>query len=110
VESIENELSFCGIFPDEDEPDLHVAYHARSGGVSRWRADTGATWESSERSRSIRHVAGTLAGSVDARENRIVWRAIATATVSGNPKKACGRILPWFGRFRRFSAERPDLP
>ncbi len=29
---------------------------------------------------------------VDAEENRVVWRAIATATVSGNPKKARGRI------------------
>ena len=29
---------------------------------------------------------------VDAGENRVVWRAMATATVSGNPKKARARI------------------
>jgi hypothetical protein len=29
---------------------------------------------------------------VDAEENRVVWRAIATATVTGNPKKVRGRI------------------
>ena len=50
-------------------------------------------WESSGGITVDSHVAGTLVlDLVDARENRIVWRAIATATVSGNPKKARGRI------------------
>jgi len=92
-ESIENELSVRGIFPDEDEPDLHVVYHASAreqfdveGGYRRDWTDSGAVTVNS-------HLAGTLVVDlVDAAENRIVWRAIATATVSGNPKKARGRI------------------
>jgi hypothetical protein len=93
IETIENELSIRGIFPDEAEPDLHVAYHASAreefqvqGGYRRdWQDSGGVTVDS--------HLAGTLVVDlVDARENRIVWRAIATATVTGNPKKARARI------------------
>jgi hypothetical protein len=92
-ESIENELSVRGIFPDEAEPDLQVVYHASaqekfeiSGGYRRdWEEAAALTVDS--------HLAGTLViDLVDAREDRIVWRGTATATVSGNPKKARGRI------------------
>jgi hypothetical protein len=92
-ETIENELSVRGIFPDEDQPGLHVVYHASAreefqvgGGYRRDWTDSGAVTVDS-------HLAGTLVVDlVDAEENRVVWRAIATATVSGNPKKARGRI------------------
>jgi hypothetical protein len=92
-ETIENELSVRGIFPDEDEPDLHVVYYASAreefqveGGYRRDWTDSGAVTVDS-------HLAGTLVVDlVDAEQNRVVWRAIATATVSGNPKKARGRI------------------
>jgi len=91
--TIENELSVRGIFPDEDEPDLYVVYHASAreefqvgGGYRRDWMDSGAVTVES-------HLAGTLVVDlVDAEENRVVWRAIATATVSGNPKKSRGRI------------------
>jgi len=97
VESIENELSINGIFPGEpieEEPDLHVVYHASAqkefqveGGYRRDWNDSGALTVDS-------HVAGTLVlDLVDARENRVVWRAIATATVGSDPKKARDRIL-----------------
>jgi len=93
ADTIENELSVRGIFPDENEPDLHVVYHASAreefqvgGGYRRDWTDSGAVTVDS-------HLAGTLVVDlVDAEENRVVWRAIATATVSGNPKKARGRI------------------
>ena len=93
VESIENELSVRGIFPDEDEPGLLVVYHACAreefqveGGYKTDWADSGAVTVAS-------HLAGTLVVDlVDAGENRVVWRATATATVSGNRKKARGRI------------------
>ena len=49
VESIENELSVRGIFPDEDEPGLLVVYHASAreefqveGGYKTDWADSGA--------------------------------------------------------------------
>lgn len=93
ADSIENELSVRGILPDEDEPGLHVVYHASAresfqveGGYrTDWGSPGGLTVNS--------HLAGTLiVDLVDAKENRIVWRAIATATVSGDPKKARGRI------------------
>jgi hypothetical protein len=93
AESIENELSVRGIFPDEEEPDLQVVYHASArsefelgGGYRRDWKDSGAVTVDS-------HLAGTLVVDlVDAEENRVVWRGIATATVSGDPKKARGRI------------------
>lgn len=93
TESIENELSIHGIFPDEAEPDLQVVYHASAreefqveGGYRRDWADSGALTVNS-------HLAGTLVVDlVDASENRIIWRAIATGTVSGDPKKARRRI------------------
>lgn len=92
-ETIENELSVRGIFPDEDEPDLQVVFYASAreefqveGGYRRdWTDSCAVTVDS--------HLAGTLVVDlVDAKENRVVWRAIATATVSGNPKKARSRI------------------
>lgn len=93
VESIENELSVRGIFPDENEPDLHVVYHASAREEFQVEGGYRRDWESSGGLTVDSHVAGTLVlDLVDARENRIVWRAIATATVSGNPKKARGRI------------------
>ena len=112
VETIENELSVSGIFPDEDEPDLHVVFHASAreefqveGGYRRdWNDSGGLTVDS--------HVAGTLVlDLVDAKENRVVWRAIATATVSGNRKKARGRIPSIIQKmFADFPPESPPSP
>jgi hypothetical protein len=92
-QSIENELAVRGIFPDDAEPDLLVVYHASAqekfeitGGYRRDWEDAGAITVDS-------HLAGTLViDLIDAREDRIVWRGTATATVSGNPRKARGRI------------------
>jgi hypothetical protein len=111
-QSIENELSVRGIFPDEDEPDLHVVYNASAreefqveGGYRRDWTDSGAVTVES-------HLAGTLVVDlVDAEENRVVWRAIATATVSGNPKKARGRIPSVIQKmFADFPPEPPPSP
>ncbi len=93
LETIENELSIRGIFPDEEEPGLYAVYHASAheefevgGGYQR-------TWEDSAEVKVESHVAGTLVVDlVDVKANRVVWRAIATATVTGDRKKARGRI------------------
>jgi Domain of unknown function (DUF4136) len=92
-ESIENELSVRGIFPDEDEPDLHVVYHASSREEFQVGGGYRRDWEDAGDLKVDSYVAGTLLVElVDAGENRVVWRAMATATVSGNPKKARDRI------------------
>jgi hypothetical protein len=93
VESIENELSVRGIFPDEDEPGLHVVYHASAREEFQVEGGYRRDWEAAGALTVNSHLAGTLVVDlVDASENRVVWRAIATATVSGNAKKARGRI------------------
>jgi len=93
TETIENELSVRGVFPDEDEPDLHVVYHASAREEFQVQGGYRSDWEASGALTVNSHLAGTLVVDlVDARENRIVWRAIATATVSGDPKKARARI------------------
>lgn len=93
TETIENELAVRGIFPDEADPGLHVAYHASAREEFQVQGGYRRDWEDSGAIEVDSHVAGTLViDLVDARENRVVWRAIATATVSGNPKKARARI------------------
>jgi hypothetical protein len=111
-ETIENELSVRGILPDDAEPALYAVYHASAreefqveGGYRRDWEDPGALTVDS-------YLAGTLLVElVDAGENRVVWRAMATATVSGNPKKARGRIPSIIQKmFADFPPEPPPSP
>ena len=93
VETIENELSVRGIFPDEAEPSLYVVYHASRNEKFEVEGGYRSDWEDAGAVTVESHLAGTLVVDlVDAKENRVVWRAIATATVTGSPKKAKGRI------------------
>jgi hypothetical protein len=93
AETIENELSVRGIFPDEADPGLLVVYHASRDETFEVEGGYRRDWEDSGAVTVDSHVAGTLVVDlVDAEENRVVWRAIATATVTGNPKKVRGRI------------------
>jgi Domain of unknown function (DUF4136) len=93
VKSIENELSVRGVFPDEAEPGLYVVYHASAHEEFEVAGGYRRDWEDSGQVTVDSHVAGTLVVDlVDVKANRIVWRAIATATVTGNPKKVRGRL------------------
>jgi hypothetical protein len=93
AETIENELSVRGIFPDEADPGLLVVYHASRDETFEVQGGYRRDWEDSGAVTVDSHVAGTLVVDlVDAEQNRVVWRAIATATVTGNPKKVRGRI------------------
>lgn len=108
VQAIADELAVEGVFPDESEPDLHVVYHASvqdefqigSGYRSDWAEGSAVTVNS--------YRAGTLVVDVvDAAENRLVWRGIATATVRGEPKKNLSRVKDVVRRmFRDFPPER----
>jgi hypothetical protein len=92
-QSIENELSIRGIFPDEAEPNLLVVYHASAEEKFEIGGGYRRDWEDAAALTVDSHLAGTLViDLVDAGEDRIVWRGTATATVSGSPKKARGRI------------------
>jgi hypothetical protein len=93
TEAIENELSVRGILPDEDEPDLHVVYYASAREEFEVQGGYRRDWEESGALKVDSHLAGSLVVDlVDASENRVVWRAVATATVSGSRKKARARI------------------
>lgn len=112
TEAIENELSVRGIFPDEAEPDLHVVYHASAREEFQVGGGYRRDWEDSGALKVDSYLAGTLVVDlVDATENGIVWRAIATATVSGNPKKARGRIPAVIQKmFADFPPASPEPP
>ncbi len=112
VESIENELSVRGIFPDEAAAALYVAYHASAREEFQVEGGYRRDWEDSGGLKVDSHLAGTLVVDlVDASENRVVWRAIATATVSGNRKKARGRIPSVVQKmFADFPPPAPESP
>jgi hypothetical protein len=93
VESVENELAIAGIFPDESEPDLYVTYHASAKEEFQVKGGQWRDWKNAEPITTESYLAGTLVIEIaDAAENRIVWRATATATVRGEPKRNRGRV------------------
>lgn len=93
VQSIENALSIAGIFPDEGEPDLYVTYHASAKEEFEVKGGQWRDWQNTEPITAESHVAGTLVIEIaEASENRIVWRAIATATVTGEPKRSQKKV------------------
>lgn len=88
VQTVGDELAIRGIFPDEDEPDLHVLYHASVRESFEVGGGYRTDWESEGAVTVNSYRAGTLViDFVDAEKNRIVWRATATAVIQGNPKK-----------------------
>jgi hypothetical protein len=112
VESVENELSVGGILPDENEPGLYAVYHASAREEFQVGGGYRRDWEDAGGLKVDSYVAGTLLVElVDAGENRVVWRAMATATVSGNPKKARARIPSVIRKmFDGFPPEPPPSP
>jgi hypothetical protein len=91
IESVENQLSVAGIFPDENEPDLYVTYHASAKEEFQVKGGQWRDWQSAEPITTESFVAGTLVIEIADAENHILWRATATATVSGEPKKNRGK-------------------
>jgi hypothetical protein len=92
-ETVENQLSVDGIFPDEAEPDLEVAYYASAKDELDVKGGYRGDWKESGTVTVNRYRAGTLViDLVDAAENRLLWRASASATITGDPKKSRSRI------------------
>jgi Domain of unknown function (DUF4136) len=92
-ETIENELSVDGIFPDEAEPALHISYYASAKEEVSVTGGYSADWAQSGPVTMNHYVAGTLViDVVDAAENRLLWRATATATITSDRKKSRSRI------------------
>lgn len=93
VRSVEDELSVAGIFPDDNEPDLYVTYHASAEEEFQVKGGQWRDWQNTEPITTESHIAGTLVIEMaDAADNRILWRAVATATVKGQPQKNRGRV------------------
>lgn len=87
--TVGDQLSGNGIFPDEQDPDLHVAYYASAQEEVQITGGYSANWKEADAIMVSRFVAGTLViDLVDASENRILWRAIATSTVTGDLQKS----------------------
>jgi Domain of unknown function (DUF4136)/Protein of unknown function (DUF2950) len=92
-ETVDNELSVDGIFPDEAEPGLQVSYYASAKEEVAVTGGYSADWTQSGAVTMSHYLAGTLViDVVDAAENRLLWRATATATVTGDRKKSRSRI------------------
>lgn len=88
VEHVDAELGNAGIFKDELEPTLLVVYYASTKDEFQIQGGYRHDWQD-ERSVTVEsYRAGTLVVDiVNVAENRIVWRASATATISSDDKK-----------------------
>jgi hypothetical protein len=88
VEYVDGQLGVNSVFKDENEPDLYAVYHAAAEGSFEITGGYGSDWKGANAITVNNHVAGTLVVDlVDAAENQLVWRGIATATVSSERKK-----------------------
>ena len=88
VDAINAQMSINGIFTDELEADLYAVYHASAESSFGIEGGYQTDWTDSGAIKIGTHTAGTLVVDlVDAAENRVVWRGIATASVSRDPSK-----------------------
>jgi hypothetical protein len=74
---------------EEEEPDLYLVYHASAKEeVDLGGAGYRQTWTSPGTLKVEKYLAGTLVVDIlDAKKGRLLWRGIATATVSPTPQK-----------------------
>jgi hypothetical protein len=92
VDYVDGQLN--SVFKDENEPDLYVVYHAAAEGSFEITGGYGRDWKGADAVTVNSHVAGTLVVDlVDAAENQLVWRGIASATVSSSSKKNRETVL-----------------
>ncbi len=88
VSYINGQLGINDIFQDDFEPDLYVTYHGSREESFEIGGGYRADWTQSGAVTVDSHVAGTLVVDfVDAKDNQVVWRAIASATINRDPKK-----------------------
>jgi hypothetical protein len=88
VQAVDDQLGINGIFLDEAEPDLHVVYHAARDESFEITGGYRLDWKDTRAVTANSHVAGTLViDLVDVEENQLVWRAIATASITQDRNK-----------------------
>jgi hypothetical protein len=88
VNTVDGQLGVNGIFPDEAEPDLYVVYHASRDESFEVTGGYRLDWKDARAVTANSHVAGTLViDLVDAEENQLVWRGVATASITQDRRK-----------------------
>lgn len=88
MEYVDAQLGINGIFTDEEEPDLHVAYHASATDDFEFSTGYSHDWRGAGAITARNYLSGTLViDLIDAKEGHVVWRATAAATVVNDPKK-----------------------
>jgi hypothetical protein len=94
VDYVDGQLGINGVFKDENDPDIYLVYHASAKNSFEITGGYGYNWKGADTITVASHVAGTLViDLVDAAENQVIWRGIATATVTGDPKKNRGKVI-----------------
>jgi hypothetical protein len=88
VDYVDAQLGINGVFKDENAPDAYVVYHASATSAFEISGGYHYDWKDAQAITAVSHSAGTLViDIVDAAENQVIWRAIATAAITGNQKK-----------------------
>jgi hypothetical protein len=94
VDYVDAQLGINSVFKDENAPDAYVVYHASAKSSFEISGGYHYDWKDAEAITVASHSAGTLViDIVDAAENRVIWRAIATATITGNQKKNRDKVI-----------------
>ena len=109
VDAIDRQLAAKGLRQVDSDPDVHVTYHGESEDVvvldrvsyyDGWYG-WGGVGVSTTRARTYEQ--GTLVVDIiDADQNRLVWRGIATDTVASSPDAQSRQIETATQMFRRY--------
>ena len=88
-ENLEFQFSAIGMQKSDTEPDFLFAYYAKSVLRTRWQTPgNGGSWSSGNASPMGYEVGTLVVDIVDRKSNQVVWRGIATKTLSPNQDKA----------------------
>ena len=88
-ENLESQFSAIGMQKSDTEPDFLFAYYAKSVLRTRWQTPGyRGSWSSGNASPMGYEVGTLVVDIVDRKSNQVVWRGIATKTLSPNQEKA----------------------
>ncbi len=94
VDYVNAQLGINSVFKDESAPDIYVVYHASAESSFEISGGYHYDWKDASAITAASHSAGTLViDIVDADENQVIWRATATATITGNQKKNRNTVI-----------------
>ena len=93
MEYVDAQLGINGIFTDEEEPDLYVAYHASATQNFQLSGGYSHDWSGTSPITAKDYLSGTLVVDlIDAKGGNVIWRATATASVVDDPAKNRGTV------------------